>query len=459
MRTILTVALVAVLAVPASAQDLLSKIDALLVPLQVAEQVGRALERAAEERERAAEEAERQSEERARELERAAEQQERELERAAQERERELERAAQERERAAEQRAREQERAAQERERAAEQRQRELERQAEQRERERERAERDRERERQRAERERAWGGSVQTDKLSRTLKIGTSGEIDISNVAGDIVLTRSSGSEATIDIVKTARARSDEDAKAMLQLVQVDIVEWPNRVEIRTRYPGGEEMRRSNRRNVHVSVAINVSAPAGTRVRAQSISGSVSAKDIRGEMTLESVSGAIRVANGGRVAAAKSISGDVEVIDTDSEGVIEASTASGSVTLRRVKARALDLGSISGHVVVEDAAASMVEAQTVSGGVRLSGTIAKGGRYELSSHSGSVEVAISGGAGFEVEATSFSGSVQSDLPVKAQDSGGGGRGRPRALRGVYGDGSAVLDLSTFSGSIVISKR
>jgi DUF4097 and DUF4098 domain-containing protein YvlB len=363
-----------------------------------------------------------------------AEQAERARERAAEQRERELERAAQERERAAE-------RAAQERERAAQQR------------------ERERERERARAERERAQGGFVQTDKASRTLKIGTGGELDISNVSGDIVITRGGTTDATIEIVKTARAHSDEDAKALLQLVQVDIVERGNRAEIRARYPPGEEMRRNNRRNVHVSVAITVGAPAGTRVRAQSISGSISSKDIRGEVTLESISGAIRVANGGRVAAAKSISGDVELTDTASEGAIEASTASGSVTLRRVKARSLELGSISGDVVMEEAQASTIEAQTVSGQVRLSGALAKGGRYELSSHSGSVQVSIGGGAGFALEATSFSGSVHSDFPVNAQDTGFGRGRRPQSLRGVHGDGSAVLDLTTFSGSITISKR
>jgi hypothetical protein len=30
---------------------------------------------------------------------------------------------------------------------------------------------------------------------------------------------------------------------------------------------------------------------------------------------------------------------------------------------------------------------------------------------------------------------------------------------RRRSLRGVYGDGSAVLEVTTFSGSVVVSKR
>ena len=169
----------------------------------------------------------------------------------------------------------------------------------------------------------------------------------------------------------------------------------------------------------------------------------------------MESVSGAIRVANGGRVAAAKSISGSVEVTETESDGMLEASSASGMIALRRVKARSIDAGSISGSVVLEDVEAARVEAQTVSGSVRFQGPLVRSGRYELNSHSGSINVALTGAPGFELEAQSFSGSVHSDFPIDT----GATRDRSRSLRGVYGDGSAVLEITTFSGSIVINKR
>jgi DUF4097 and DUF4098 domain-containing protein YvlB len=91
-----------------------------------------------------------------------------------------------------------------------------------------------------------------------------------------------------------------------------------------------------------------------------------------------------------------------------------------------------------------------------VSGDVDFAGSFARNGRYELSSHSGSVQAAVSGNVGFELEATSFSGSVRSDIPLKAQSTS---RQSRQSLQGVYGDGSAILELSTFSGSIVLTKR
>ena len=297
--------------------------------------------------------------------------------------------------------------------------------------------------------------GREQTERTTRTFRGGQ--ELVLSNVAGDINITRG-GNEITVEIIETARGRDDADAKEMLQLVEVEVVERNNRVEVRTRYPQGDEMRRNNRRNVNVWVVYNVTAPAGSRVRATSVSGSVMAKDIRGEVSAESVSGTVRIINGGRVASAKSISGNVEVIESEIDGSLSASTASGSVVLRKVKARQVEAGSISGDVVLEDVDAQQVEGQTVSGSVKFGGALARGGRYEFTSHSGSVTAALGGNAGFEIEATSFSGSIRSDFSFPTSGDPERGRSR-RSLRGVVGDGSSVVELTTFSGSIVIAKR
>ena len=296
-----------------------------------------------------------------------------------------------------------------------------------------------------------------QTERSTRTLKLGANGEVYIANIAGNIAVMRGGGNEATLEIVKTSRGRTAEDAREMLELVHVDITERGSRAEIKTRYPQGEEWRRNNRRNINVSVAMTLTAPAGTRVQASSISGDISTRDIKGDVALESVSGSVRISNAGRVAAAKSISGSVEITDTEIEGQLEASSVSGTVLMRNVKARSLEAGAVSGNVVVQDVSCDRVEAQTVSGDVQFSGTLARGGRYELSSHSGTIRAAVAGDTGFEVEATSFSGDVRSDIPLKTESTDG--RRRNRTIRGVYGDGSAVLDLTTFSGSIVISRR
>ena len=301
-------------------------------------------------------------------------------------------------------------------------------------------------------------GREEQTDRQTRTLKLGPDGELIVANIAGDIVVTRAGGGDATLEIVKTARARTSEDAREVLGLVQVAVTERNGRAEVKTVYPRDDEMRRNNRRNVNVSVAFTIAAPAGTRLTINSVSGSIRVSDIKGDLALNTVSGAVRIANGGRIASAKSVSGDVEVTDTQIDGALEAQSVSGNILLRKVSARRVEVGSVSGGVVLEDLQSERVEAHSVSGNVEFGGALAKNGRYELTSHSGNVRVSVAGGTGFELEADSFSGSVRSDLPITTQGDIRN-EGRRRALRGVHGDGSAVLDVTTFSGNIVISKR
>ena len=246
-----------------------------------------------------------------------------------------------------------------------------------------------------------------------------------------------------------------------MLGVVNVAITERNGRAEVKVEYPQSDQGGWGwGRRGANVSVAYNVSTPAGTRLTINSVSGSVRVSDVKGDLSVNTVSGGVRLANAGRIASAKSVSGSVEILDTQIDGAVEAQSVSGGVVLRKVTARRVNVGSVSGMVQVEDVQCDRVEAHSISGDVQYGGNLAKGGRYELTSHSGSVRVDVGGNTGFELEANSFSGSVRSDLPLTNSSTGGdGGPMRRRALRGVYGDGSAVLSVTTFSGSVVVSKR
>jgi DUF4097 and DUF4098 domain-containing protein YvlB len=293
------------------------------------------------------------------------------------------------------------------------------------------------------------------TEQFTKTVKLGANGAVDVSNIAGDITITRGNGSDAVIEVTKRARARTPEEAQELLQLVQVEITDRAGRTEIRTKYPNTDELKGSNRRNFNVSVSYAIAVPQNARVTAKSISGNLSARDVRGEIVLETISGDVQIANAGRIASAKTVSGDLEISGTEIEGALDASTISGDLRLRKVRANRMDLGSVSGNVMLEDLECDRVSAHAISGNVVYGGALAHGGRYELASHSGEVRMTIGSGTGFEVNASSFSGTVRSEFDLQQQDQGR----RRQSLRGVFGDGSAVLDLTTFSGTIVLVKR
>lgn len=303
--------------------------------------------------------------------------------------------------------------------------------------------------------RDRADSREQQVERTTKTFKLGDGGWLTLNNIAGDITVTRAAGAETTVEIVKTARGRDTADAQEMLRLVTVEATERAGRAEVRTHYPG-DEWRRNGRRNFNVSVAYNVTAPAGTRVGVESISGSVRITDIKGDVNASSVSGDVRIAGAGRVGKATSVSGTVEISDAQvADGTLASSSVSGDVLLRRVSARRIEASSVSGGLRFEDVQCDRINASTTSGGILFAGPLAKNGRYELHGFSGDVRVQIAGGTGFELDASTFSGNIDSTaFPITTR-----GPVNRRALTGTHGDGSAMLDLQTFSGSIVISKR
>ena len=293
-----------------------------------------------------------------------------------------------------------------------------------------------------------------QSDRQDCRLRVPQGGLLELRNIAGDITVTAGSGEAATIQITKTAHGPTEADARAQLGLVRVECTDAGNRAEVRAIYP--ERNARAGRRNFSVTTTYHVTAPAGARIKTDSISGNVTVSGIRGELTLGTISGNVTVRDGGQRITGQSISGNVELVSAQSDAIVELSSTSGNVRANRVKVRRLDLGSISGSVTGADIQAEQAELHTMSGNVEYTGTLVPGGRYELRTHSGDVRLTVAGGTGFELEASTFSGEVRSGLQLRM--SGETGR-RTRTVRGTYGDGRARVEASSFSGNIVINGR
>jgi DUF4097 and DUF4098 domain-containing protein YvlB len=298
-----------------------------------------------------------------------------------------------------------------------------------------------------------------QTERVSHTFKIGGNGELQVSNLSGDITITRGGGNDVQVEAIKTARARTAEQASEALQAVRVDFSERGGRAEVKVVYPREQFM--GNQR-VGVSVAYNITAPEGTRISAKSLSGDVTVTGIKGELTVLSTSGDLNISNASRIVSASSTSGNVEVLELRSETPVELRSVSGDIIVRQSRMPRLELNTVSGTITLHEIQVERVEAQTISGNLELTAALARSGRYDLNSHSGDVRITLTGGSGFELDANSFSGNVQTGIELRDRTSGATGTrrdGRTRRLRGIHGDGSALLDITTFSGSVTITKK
>jgi DUF4097 and DUF4098 domain-containing protein YvlB len=304
--------------------------------------------------------------------------------------------------------------------------------------------------------------GPEQIEKVAQTFKVGDTGSLDLSHLAGDIRVTGGSGSEIKVEATKRVRHRDANEAKRLLQALRVDITNSNGRVEVRTIYP-----RRGSygSNNISASVDYVVSVPAGASVALKSISGDISVAGVKGEVRAETVSGDVNITATPNVSVAKTISGDVTARDIGTQTTLVLSTVSGTVLGTGLRVRALEAGSVSGDVRLVGSEVERLEARSVTGNIEFEAPLAKGGRYEFTSHSGDVRIVLSGNTGFDLDADTFSGSVRSDVPVTLRAIGRNEvaprdrRGSNRAIRGSYGDASAFLSVRSHSGSVVISKK
>jgi putative adhesin len=302
--------------------------------------------------------------------------------------------------------------------------------------------------------------GPEQTERFSRRVRLGRDGRFSVSNIAGDIVVNAGSGDEVSIEAVKRTHGSQSELAD-----VQIVVDERAGRVDVRTEH---DRNRMDRRRGDGVSVDFTITVPQSAAVDMHSVSGSLKATGVRGALRAETVSGDVLATDTPRIELAKSVSGDVTLSGVSTDGDLSAGSVSGDVTAKSVKVHALELNSVSGEIAATDVSCDRFNAKSVSGGVDYSGTITRGGSYEINVHSGTVRLTLANPAGFVLNANTFSGSIRSDL---AMTIGGDAdardrdrrRGRDmmsnRTMRATYGDGSATLNVRSFSGDIVINKR
>ncbi|MGD9905484.1 MAG: DUF4097 domain-containing protein [Vicinamibacterales bacterium] len=277
-----------------------------------------------------------------------------------------------------------------------------------------------------------------------RSFAVAPGATLDIANVAGNVRITAGDADAVVVDAVRR-RGDSRRSADPRVEMRQIG-----NRIEVRTRGTGS---RRSS-----TAVDFTVTVPRDTVVLARSISGQVALRGVDGEVRIESVSGRVEAVQSANLALLKSVSGDVVVRDGASAGTLTLATVSGTVRADGVRGRGLEATTVSGAVQLRDIATARVFAKAVSGSLEFGGSLAADGRYEFTAHSGDIRLQLPAGAGFDLQADTYSGRLSSDFAVTLRSTRTG-RGATQTLRGVAGDGAAQLVVRSFSGDIILTRR
>lgn len=197
----------------------------------------------------------------------------------------------------------------------------------------------------------------------------------------------------------------------------------------------------------------LTVRVPAGSRLEVDTVSADVETNGVKAEVEVETVSGTIRVAEGPSEVRATSVSGEVEVA---AAGPVRAKSVSGTITVRGAS-RTFEASSVSGAIRATVGSVESAELETTSGSIRFEGDVARNGRLEAKTMSGSAEVTLPASLGAEYTLKTFSGNIENELGPAARRTSEYGPGKE--LEFTTGDGGARVRVTSFSGSVTLRKR
>src|SRR6266513_1190080 len=115
------------------------------------------------------------------------------------------------------------------------------------------------------------------TDRFSKTVHLDQNGTFDLTNVSGNVVIMGTSGRDVTIDAITRVQRPNPNAARALLQMIDIQVIEQANRVEVRTVVP--------RPRNFPGSVDYTITVPQDASVTLRTVSGNIRATNVRGEV------------------------------------------------------------------------------------------------------------------------------------------------------------------------------
>jgi len=286
-------------------------------------------------------------------------------------------------------------------------------------------------------------------EKFEKTVDLVKDGKVDIGNISGDIWVTTWNQDQVKIEALKVSQASSFEKAKENAAKVAIEVAQEGNLVRIETKYPKSEKF--WGRESVNVSVDYKLWIPEKAALKANNVSGDITAEAVGGAVTLKSVSGDVLMTKAGSGAECNSVSGDITVGEIVGSAFLK--SVSGDVKARSIQG-SVEAESVSGDIELREVSeASTVRVKALSGEVLFRGRLSKSGNYNLKSHSGDVTLYLPADSAFDFEAETFSGGIESDFEIKVM-----GKVSPKELSGSVNGGGAVLKVSSFSGDIKLKK-
>jgi DUF4097 and DUF4098 domain-containing protein YvlB len=302
---------------------------------------------------------------------------------------------------------------------------------------------------------------AAEEGSFDRTLAVSGPVQLEVKSGSGSIEVAP--GPSGKVEVHGIIRARSGLLGKSSADKVRrieqnPPIAQEGNVIRVGDRSAEDEDLYDD------VSISYRIVAPPETALVSKSGSGSQTIGDLKGPVDAAAGSGSLTIGRIGGDVKARAGSGSLRVDGVG--GNLEVKTGSGSIEARAVQG-AIAASAGSGRIELEQTGGGDVSVHTGSGRVDVRGV--KGGLsvstgsgsiraqgdivrdWTLEASSGGVEVELPLEASFQLDASTNSGSIDSERAVTVS-----GRISKRSLRGAVGSGGPRLTIETSSGSIEI---
>ncbi|HKS41858.1 MAG TPA: DUF4097 family beta strand repeat-containing protein [Blastocatellia bacterium] len=186
-----------------------------------------------------------------------------------------------------------------------------------------------------------AFAATASAQDFEKSYRISAGGQVSVSNISGDVVVTGYDGDAIVVRGIKKGR---DSDR------IEIEDKSTAGRVNVGVRYP--------KECNCDASVRFEVRVPRSVSYNFEgfsSVSGDVDVSGVTGRLRASAVSGDVRVKNVSGSANVNSVSGDVEVeVDRlDGSDDMKFASVSGDVVVKMPSSldADVDISSLSGSI------------------------------------------------------------------------------------------------------------
>ena len=194
------------------------------------------------------------------------------------------------------------------------------------------------------------------------------------------------------------------------------------------------------------------IDVPHGSELHVSGVSASITSHDVTGVQNLKTVSGAIDAELGTGDDAVKSVTGTIHLHGSGQDGRLRVSDVSGDLRVANV-AGEIDGRTVNGKLEIQISSAHLVRLHAVSGAIELNARLARGGTVKTDTVSGAQRITVDAPAGYTYRVNSFSGHIKSCLGATVLHNTYGPGSR---LDGTFRSGAGRVRIGSLSGDIAV---